>query len=513
MISNVYGLYLLICNGLKSGEIKMGVIKRQGIKNTIAVYIGLAIGFLNLIVIQPYFLTKEELGLTRLLYSFSLVVAMFVPLGIGNATTRFFPVFKNIDEKHHGYFGFMLLFPLIGFVLTSSVLLLLKDFIFSQYIQESPIFVSFFYYVFPLIFCVAFISVLSVYCNANYKSTIPTYINDIGVRLMTITVVSIYYLKWINLHQFILAFVGVYVIQLLMLVVYIFIFDKPGLKINWTTFKEKKFFRLISYGLLLWFASVASIGLKYFDSIVMGKYMALSFVGIYTVVAFVSTIIEAPLNAFDKIASAKIAFAWEEKNLKEINDIYYKSSLYMFIVGGFLFINVNANIRDLLSFLPDGYEQAWMVVIILSIAALYNMATGLNAAILFTSEKYKWGAGLLISLAVLAIVLQNVFIPMLGMNGAAAATALSSFFYNTMLLWYVHKHFNLMPFTNENLKVLLTVVVLGIIGFYMPSFDNKIVSILYKSILLSLTYAFIIYRLKIAMELQSMLISLFKKND
>jgi hypothetical protein len=40
----------------------MGVIKRQGIKNTIAVYIGLAIGFLNLIVIQPYFLSKEELG-------------------------------------------------------------------------------------------------------------------------------------------------------------------------------------------------------------------------------------------------------------------------------------------------------------------------------------------------------------------------------------------------------------------------------------------------------------------
>ena len=104
----------------------MGVIKRQGIKNTIAVYIGLAIGFLNLIVIQPYFLTKEELGLTRLLYSFSLVVAMFVPLGIGNATTRFFPVFKNIDKKHHGYFGFMLLFPLIGFALTSLVIFLLK---------------------------------------------------------------------------------------------------------------------------------------------------------------------------------------------------------------------------------------------------------------------------------------------------------------------------------------------------------------------------------------------------
>jgi O-antigen/teichoic acid export membrane protein len=491
----------------------MGVIKRQGIKNTIAVYIGLAIGFLNLIVIQPYFLSKEELGLTRLLYSFSLVVAMFVPLGIGNATTRFFPVFKNIDKKHHGYFGFMLLFPLIGFALTSLVILLMKDFIFHQYMKESPMFLAFFQYVFPLIFCISFISVISIYCNANFKSTIPTYVNDIGVRLMTIAVVSIYYLKWINLEQFILSFVGIYVIQLLILLAYVFLFDKPGIKIDWVTFKEKKFFRLISYGLLLWFASVSSMGLKYFDSIVMGKYMALSFVGIYTVVAFVSTIIEAPLNAFDKIASAKIAFAWEEKNMKEIDDIYYKSSLYMFIIGGFLFINVNANIRDLLSFLPEGYQSAWMVVVILSTAALYNMATGLNAAILFTSEKYKWGAGLLITLAVLAIILQNVFIPLFGMNGAATATALSSFFYNTMLLWYVHKHFKLMPFTNENLKVLFTIIGLGIIGFLLPSFENKLLAIAFKSAFLSLAYFLIIYRLKIAMELQEIVFGFFRKKE
>lgn len=121
------------------------------------------------------------------------------------------------------------------------------------------------------------------------------------------------------------------------------------------------------------------------------------------------------------------------------------------------------------------------------------------------------GAGLLVSLAVLAIVLQNIFIPLFGMNGAATATALSSFFYNTMLLWYVHKHFKLMPFTNDNLKVLLTVVMLGLIGFYLPDFENKIVSIAYKSIVLSMVYVFVIYRLKIAVELQSLITGFFKK--
>ena len=116
----------------------MGVIRRQGIKNTITGYLGILIGFVNLIVIQPHFLTKEELGLTRILYSFSLLVAMFVPLGIGNATLKYFPLFKDEEKKNHGFFGFMNIFPLIGFAISAFVLFALKDFILNQY--RSPYF-------------------------------------------------------------------------------------------------------------------------------------------------------------------------------------------------------------------------------------------------------------------------------------------------------------------------------------------------------------------------------------
>jgi O-antigen/teichoic acid export membrane protein len=447
----------------------MGVIKRQGIKNTIATYIGFVIGFVNLIIIQPNFLSKEELGLTRVLYSFALLVAMFVPMGIGNATTRFFPMFKNTEKRHHGYFGFMLLFPLAGFILAAGVLLFFKDFIMSRYAAESPLFNEFFYYVFPLTFIISIISVLSIYCSSNFKSTIPTYLNDVIVRLLTILVVSLYYIKWLNLDQFIFAFTAIYALQLLGLLVYIFQFDRPGFKIDWAYFHQQKFGALIRYGLLLWFASVASIGLKYFDAIMIGQYMPLSFVGIYTVAAFIPTIIEAPLNAFDRIASSKIAFAWQEKNMEEIKSIYHKSSLYMFMIGGFLFLNVNLNIYDLLTFLPEGYQQGASIVMLLSTGSLFNMATGLNAAVLFTSEKYRYGAVFLISLAVVVLILQIVLIPIFGMIGAALATVLASFFYNGLLFWFVKKHFNLQPFEKENTLLLLLIIFLFAIGWFLPS--------------------------------------------
>lgn len=478
----------------------MGVIKRQGIKNTIATYIGFAIGFVNLLIIQPHFLSKEEIGLTRVLYSFSLLVAMFVPLGIGSATIRYFPSFKDPANRHYGYFGFMLLFPLLGFFLAGLGLWVFKDFIMSRYAAESPLFNEFFKYVFPLTFAISFTSVVSIYCSSNLKSTIPTYINDVGVRILTIIAVSVYYLRWISLDQFVFSFTLIYIVQMITLVMYVFYFDKPGFHIDWTYMKKMKVFQLIRYGLLLWFASVASIGLKYFDSIMIGQYMPLGFVGIYTIASFIPTIIEAPLNAFDRIASSKIAYAWQENNISEIDAIYRKSSMYMFMIGGFLFLNVNLNIRDLFTFLPEVYRDGTPVVLILSAGSLFNMATGLNAAVLFNSDKYKYGAVFLILLAIVVLLLQSFLIPLLGMTGAAWATCVASFFYNGLLFWFVHKHFRLQPFERGNLIVLFLVMLLFVAGWFLPSTGVPFWNIAYKSMLISSVYLLVVYRTNIAPE-------------
>lgn len=483
----------------------MGVIRRQGIKNTITGYIGIFIGFVNLVVVQPHFLTKEELGLTRILYSFALLVAMFVPLGIGNATLKYFPLFKDSEKKHHGYFGFMNLFPIIGFILSALTIYLLKDLILNSYRRESPLLLEFFNYVFPLIFFNSFISVLSVYCNANYKSTIPSFINDVGVRLMTIAVVSIYFLRWINLDQFIFSFVMIYGVQLLLLLVYIFSFERPGFKIDWESFRQKRMFDLIRYGLLLWFASVASIGLKYFDSLMIGKYISLSAVGIYTVAAFIPTVIEAPLNALDRIASAKISFAWTSGDKSQIDEIYHKSSLYMFLLGGFLFLLINLNIHTLLTFLPDGFQQGEFVVLIISIGTLFNMATGLNSPILLNSDKYRYGAFYLITLAILLILLQRIFIPHYGIIGAAIATTCASVIYNTMLFITVYSFFKLQPFNKKNLQVLAIIIVIFFSIYFIPHLSNRIFDMAIRIGVTSIAYITFVYVLKIVPEFHKIL--------
>lgn len=489
----------------------MGVIKRQGIKNTISSYLGILIGFVNMIVIQPQLLTKEELGLTRILYSFSLLVSVFVPLGIGNATLRYFPVFRDEKKKHHGYFAFMNLFPVIGFLLAFIFILLFKDFILNQYRRESPLFLEYFNYVFPLIFFNSFINVLSIYCNANLKSTVPSYLNDIVVRVLTIVVVSVYFLKWIDLNGFIACFVMIYGFQLSVLIGYVFYFDRPSFRIDWPVFREKKFMNLIRYGLLLWFAGIASLGLKYFDSIMIGKYMPLTFLGIYTIAAFIPTVIEAPLVAFEKIAAAKISYAWATDDRRQIDEIYHKSSLYMFLLGGWLFLMINGNTSALYTFMPAGYELGEHVVLIISIGTLFNMATGLNAPILFNSERYRYGALLLILLAVLLLAFQILLIPRFGLVGAAIGTAGSSILYNSLMMLAVWRFYGLQPFSIRNLKVLLVFLLSCLCFRLLPEIANPYVSIPVNAVILSVIYAAGVIVLRIVPELEKEAIRLIRK--
>ena len=96
----------------------MGEIKKQGISNAIISYIGIAIGFINLLVLQPILLSPEEIGLTRILFSFSSIMSTVIPLGMINITLRFFPIFENKEKKHNGFFGFSILIAFVGFVFT-----------------------------------------------------------------------------------------------------------------------------------------------------------------------------------------------------------------------------------------------------------------------------------------------------------------------------------------------------------------------------------------------------------
>ena len=467
----------------------MGEIKKQGISNAIISYIGIAIGFINLLVLQPILLSPEEIGLTRILFSFSSLLATLIPLGMINVIIRFFPVFENKEKKNFGFFGFSLLIPGIGFLIVGSLMYLCKDYFISKYNNQSPLFAEYFNYVFPLSFFLAFTSVLGSYCAVLFKTPFPSFVNDIASRILNVLVFSLYFLKVININTMILSFVGIYFLQMITLLIYIVIIDKPSVKIDFNYFREKKVFVIIQYGLLFSIGVMSSIGLRYLDSVIIGIYLPLSAVGVYSICAFIPTVIEVPLSAIEKISNPKIAKYWEENNIIEIEKIYNQSVKYLSLVGSYIFLLIVINIESLLKYLPNDFHEAHNIVKVISIGALVNISTGVNTSIIFFSKKYKMGLIFLMVLFISTLTLDIILIPKIGVIGAAIATALAAILYNALKFIYLKLMFKLNPIKKTNLILLGIVLVCYFSNSFFPfEIKSLLIDMIVKTTLISIVF-------------------------
>ncbi len=478
----------------------MGVIQRQGIKNVIVNYLGLFIGYINILIVQPNYLKQEEVGLLRILFSFSALVATFLPMGINAITTKFFPQFQNPGKRHYGYFGMMLIFPIIGFLLLSAILLLFKSTIIGYYSEKSQLFTVYFSAIFPYILVLGLLSVLSAYSFVLLKTTVPVFINEIVIRVCLIALTIAYFFKLFTLDYLIYYTIAIYGIQLLLVFLYILYEDRPGIRIDFKYLKTQNPKGIVKYGLVISLGAFTFMGLKFIDSLMLGHYCSLEIVGIFSIAALIPTLIEAPLNALDKIAAPNISRAYAENNMQIIKDIYYKSTKYLILIGGLLFIGININIHYIYQLTAKDYSSGSTVVLIISIGTLINIATGLNDSIISYSSKYYYITYFVFLLFALAIINNMIFIPIYGMEGAALATCLSSLIYNSVKYFYIWRVFNLQPFDKFTVMTIFLIGLCFFINYFLPSFESPILNILIHSSIVTLVYLGGTYFLKIIPE-------------
>lgn len=482
----------------------MGIIQRQGLKNTIVTFAGLLLGFVSLLYIQPRFLTAEEIGLTRVLFSLSSLVGVFLPLGIGTITVKYFPVFRNEKNGHNGFFGLILLFMLSGAVVIFSLLLLAKGFFVSTYQEQSRLFTEFYYYVLPLSFIIGFNAVLTLYSNSLFRTTFPVLFNEVIIRIFSIALFSVYYAKLVSLKTFVFLFVAVYGSQAVCLVMYLYTVDKPSVRVNWALLRDGNFGAMLQFGLWMSFVSVASLGIKFIDSLVIAKYYKLEMVGIYTIAAFIPNIIEAPMNAIERIAGTKISQALAHKDFEEVKKIYYQSAHYLIIISGLVFIGIVTNIESILQLLPPKYAGGLSVVFIISIGAMFNIAGGAITQIIFSSDNYWKGGALLIGVMCFTFVMNIVLVPRYGLEGAAAATAISAAMYFVAKFLIVYRSFGMQPYNLKTLQA-IGIIALTCLGIFMlPAIQQPVLNIALRSVSAIVLYVGVILLLDLAPDLKQL---------
>ncbi|GGW88247.1 hypothetical protein GCM10008086_16300 [Salegentibacter mishustinae] len=241
------------------------------------------------------------------------------------------------------------------------------------------------------------------------------------------------------------------------------------------------------------------------DKVMIEYFMPIENVAIYGIAIYIATVISVPQKAMHQITNPMTAEFLNTKNKKSLEDLYKKSSLNLLIVSLLIFILIITNVKQLYELIPDEYELSILVVLLISLVKLYDNLLGNNNSILFNSDYYRIVLLIGVLLVLVAFVLNLVFIPSFGIEGAAIASFIAFFIYNSVKIWLVHKKFSFLPFTSKTWLVLLVGGILSF-GFYFWDFGfHPILNIAFKSILIGISYVALAYFLNFSSEVNSII--------
>ena len=139
----------------------MGIVVRQSTISTALTFIGIGVGYLNVLYFFPLYLSPEQIGLTRVIQDFAMLLVPFAQFGLSQATLKFYPSFAKEKKKSDSFLTLMISLALIGFIVFLVLFNLLNEPITSIFSKRSSEVNNYLSLVITLTF------ILVIYNNAN----------------------------------------------------------------------------------------------------------------------------------------------------------------------------------------------------------------------------------------------------------------------------------------------------------------------------------------------------------
>lgn len=482
----------------------MGVILRQGSWNTVLSYIGVAIGVLNLIFLYPFFFQAEEIGLIRILTSLSLLFAHVASLGNGSIFIRFFPHFRTADKKHQGFVGAIWTYAAIGFVLATVLYLLFRPWILTTYSDTAPLFLEYDLILIPLALFVVIYNLAEIMDRSIFQTVFTLFAREVLLRLLTtIGIASVAWLGW-TFEGFIIYFLAIHVATAILVLIRTILRGEFKWVLPAGFFDLRKRMVMMRYGAVTFLSGITTFIVQSIDSLMLGAYVNLEAVGIYTIAFFMGSVIAMPARAISRIATPIVADSWKRKDIDRIERVYRSSSYLNFSAGAAVLVLIIMNLHSLFEILPPIYATGFMVVVLIGAGHLIDMTGGLNANILATSPKYHLDLYVNISFIAVCILLNILLIPAYGLNGAAMASALSYALVNASRCLILYRHYGFNPFGWRFATVAILISIVGYFAWLLPLDDwTPYIAIPSRSIVFVLSLAVIGYAIGLHKQIQS----------
>ncbi|MEM9847750.1 MAG: polysaccharide biosynthesis C-terminal domain-containing protein [Bacteroidota bacterium] len=494
----------------------MGVIQRQGIRHSIVSVVGIAVGALSTLFIYP----KDSYlyGLIRFISDFGMLLLPIISLGVPMLAVRYFPVFKDKTQQHHGFLGFLLCFLLLAIVLSTLLLWGLKDVItpLLKQLQFNDL-DRIGQYKVPILIAAALLSIaqlLTSYISNFGRIAVPNIFNNLLLKLAFPTIILLSIGGITGEARSIQILLGTYAIIVLALLIYTASLKALHLRPHWFFLDGTLFKGMMTFAAFAILSSSGSLIAARIDSIMISSLLGFDNNGNYGIISFMANTIQLAYMALIAVAGPIVAEKIKQKDLKAVGELYQKTATNGLVLGIFIFVGVYPNLDDLLR-LTGKYEilsPLSHIFVFIGLAKLFDVATSVNHHIINYSQYYRFNLVLVLFLALLNVVCNYLFIQQLGYGeiGAAMATCLSIFLYNFGKVVFIWLKFRLQPFQTKTLLLLLIGLAVLLLASFLPSIGNVLVTIAVRSMLIVVLYSSLVYSTHISEDLNRLVVKYWK---
>lgn len=492
----------------------MGIVFKQSLKNTLFIYLGFLFGGINTLFLYTRFLQDEYYGLITFLLSTSNLLMPLIALGVHHTIIKFFSSYLTKIDKDRFLSSIIFLPFLIAIPIAYFGNLFYED-ISNQLSIKNPIIKDYTFVIFLIAVATSYFEIFYAWAKVQFQSVFGNILKELWNRIVTMILLFAVYFEFITKPEFIYYLTGAYFLRMLVMMIYALKLYTP----KFTFSKPENFREIIRFSFYIILAGSAGAIILDIDKFMIPGKESLVKAAYYSVAVFIGSFIEAPSRAMLSILQPLTSKTLNEGNHIEVESLYKKSSINLLLISGLFFILINTNANQLFNLLPKEYSGGILVVLMISLLKLYNGFLGNNGAIISNSKFYKITLPISLTMAFSVYFLNKLFYYELdmGTNGLALATLIVIFSANTFKLIFVKSKLAITPFTNKTSSLLVIIAVFYFLfNFWEFNLSNiyiwdmpvhTFLNIILKSVLIVVSYLFLIFKLNISPEFKN----LFKK--
>ncbi|MEQ8303161.1 MAG: oligosaccharide flippase family protein [Cytophagales bacterium] len=436
----------------------MGIVKRQFFKASAATYVGVALGYLNITILFPYFCTPEQLGLYRVIINMATMFAAIAYMGTPQTIIKQHPFFKKSAQLKE-FYGLLVIMFLATLTLSAVLLMLLENSVINFFSQKSPEVAEYYFYSVYIAFTLAIYVLFISNVRIIKRIAFPAFLKDVFLRVLIMINILLLGFEIINFKQFIILLCSAYTILTIVAVIYSLKLVPIKVSFEINALKKYDIKNTLNFTLLTFLASISNIIIMNADSLMITAYAekGLTDTGIYTIAFFIGSTLEIPKRMIILVTAPVISEYWTDGKMDQIEKAFKQTSINGLILGAFIFGLIWLNIETLYTFIPNSeiYSKGLFVVLFILIARLFELICSLAPNIITQTKLYAYNLPLSIVLVLITIVSNYLLIPKYGILGAGIATMASIIIYNTLKIALVWHSYKIWPFDIKLFKFLI----------------------------------------------------------